>query len=145
MLVIIYMEKRLVCIFFLLAALFQAVLCSGMGSNKDMADQKTIMITKEDNGKEISLKTGDVIRIELKELGSAGYGWYVDELNKEYLELVSKETKVVSEDKIGAPVMAVWLFKAKKKGSSELKMDHYRAWEGKERAAEHFSIKILIE
>lgn len=139
------MEKRLVCIIFLLAAFPQAVLCSGMGSIRDMADQKPIMITKEDNGKQINVKTGDMFSIALEELGSAGYGWYVDELNVEYLEMVSKETKVVSEDKIGAPVMAVWLFKAKKKGSSELKIDHYRVWEGKERAAERFSIKILIE
>ena len=68
------MEKRLVFIFCLLAALFQAALCCGMGTNTDMADQKTIMITKEDNGKEISVKTGAGFRIELKELGSAGYG-----------------------------------------------------------------------
>ena len=102
-------------------------------------------ITQEDNGKEISVKPGKKIRIELKELGSAGYGWYVENLDKEHLEFVSKETKVISEGKVGAPVMAVWLFEAKKKGSSEIKMDYYRVWEGKDKATEHFSIKLTIE
>jgi predicted secreted protein len=78
-------------------------------------------------------------------LGSAGYGWYVDNLDKEHLELVSKETKVISKGEVGAPVMGVWLFEAKKKGSSEIKMDYYRVWEGKDKATEHFSIKLTIE
>ena len=139
------MEKKLVIIFCLLGVLFQAAFCGGMETNSNMANQKIMTITKEDNGKEISVKTGDELRIELKELGSAGYGWYVDNLNKEHLELVTKETRIISEGKIGAPVMAVWLFKAKKKGSAEIKMDHYRVWEGKDSATEHFSIKLIIK
>jgi predicted secreted protein len=139
------MENKPVFIFCLLGVLFQAALCGGMGTNTNMADQKIMTITKEDNGKKISVKTGDELRIELKELGSAGYGWYVDNINKEYLELISKETRAISGGGVGAPVVAVWLFKARKKGSSEIKMDQYRAWEGKEKATEHFSIQIVIE
>ncbi len=88
---------------------------------------------------------GDVIRIELKELGSAGYGWYINNLDNEHLELLSKETKIISEGKVGAPVIGVWLFKAKKRGDSGVKMDYYRLWEGKDKATEHFSIKLAIE
>ena len=118
----------------------------GMGGVTDIRGQKTIMtIMQADNGKKISLKLGEEIRIELEELGSAGYGWYVDNLDKEHLELVSKQTKVISEGKVGTPVMAVWLFKAKKKGSSGVKMDYYRVWEGKDKATEQFSIKLTIE
>jgi predicted secreted protein len=139
------MEKKRVFVFCLFVALFQVALCSGMGTNRNMADQKTVTITREDNGKEISVKTGDEFRIELKELGSAGYGWHINEIKGEHWELVSKETKVISDDRVGAPVTAVWLFKARKKGSAELKMDLYRVWEGKEKAAEHFSIKLTIK
>jgi predicted secreted protein len=46
---------------------------------------------------------------------------------------------------VGAPVMGVWLMKAKNKGSTEIKMDYYRIWEGKDKATEHFSVKLLIE
>jgi predicted secreted protein len=139
------MKRKLVLIFFLLAALFQAALCSGMGTTKDMNGHKIITVTKNDNGKEMNVKSGDEFKIELEESGSAGYGWDVDNLHREHLELVSKETRVIYEGKVGSPAMAVWFFKAKKKGSTEIKMDLYRMWEGKEKAAEHFSIKLTIE
>jgi len=139
------MERKFIFISCFLAALLQVTPCSGVESITNKGGQKTLTITQEDNGKEISVKPGEKIRIELKELGSAGYGWYVENLDKEHLEFVSKETKVISEGKVGAPVMAAWLFKAKKKGSSDIKMDYYRVWEGKDKATEHFSIKLTIE
>jgi Predicted secreted protein len=116
-----------------------------MGTIKDMPHEKVMTITKEHNGQEIGMKTGDVLQIELEELGSAGYSWQIDKLNTEYLELVSKGTKVISEGIIGAPVIAVWLFKAKKMGNTEIIMDHYRLWEGKEKATEFFSIRLSIK
>ncbi len=139
------MEKRRIKIFFFLSAFFIATFYAGTVIAKQMDIQKIMTVTQQDNGKEISLKTGDEFKIELKELGSAGYSWHVDNLDKEHLELVSKETMVISEGKVGAPVMAVWLFIAKKKGGTEIKMDLYRVWEGKEKATEHFSIKLIIE
>ena len=139
------MEKKFIFIFCFLAALLQATSCSGMGSVTNTGGQKTLTITQEDDGKKISVKPGDKIWIELKELGSAGYCWYVENLDKEHLDLVSKETKVISKGKVGAPVMAVWLFKAKKRGSSEIKMDYYRVWEVKDKSTEHFSIELTIE
>ncbi len=69
----------------------------------------------------------------------------MEKLDQEYLELVSKETRVLAEGKVGAPVMAIWLFKAKKTGQTEITMDHYRNWEGKDRASKHFSIRLLIK
>jgi len=139
------MAKKLIFILYCFAAFLPYDLCSGMGTTKEMSDNKTITIKKQDNGKEIGIKCGDMIRIELTEMGGAGYGWYVDNLNTEYLDLLSKETKVISEGKVGAPVVGVWLFGTKKKGAAEIKMDLYRIWEGREKATEHFSIKILIE
>jgi predicted secreted protein len=98
-----------------------------------------------DNRKEITVKPGDIFSIELEEVGAAGYSWFVDNLNTEYLEIVSRKTKLISEGKLGGPVLAVWMFRAKKKGSAEINLDYYRAWEGKETAKEHFSIKLLIQ
>ncbi len=132
-------------IFCFLTALLQAIPCSGLESVTNKGGQKTLTITQEDNGKSMTVKLGDKIRIELKELGSAGYGWYFENLDKEHLELVLKETKVISEGKVGASVMAVWLFETKKEGSSEIKMDYYRNWEGIEKAAERFRVKVTVE
>ena len=116
-----------------------------MGITKKLDDKTTIIIKKQDNGKEISIKCGDVIQIELAAMGAAGYDWHIDNLDMEHLELISEETRAVSEGKIGAPVIAIRRFKAKEKGPTEIKMDHYRVWEGKEKETENFSIKLTIE
>ena len=110
-----------------------------------LADQETIIVRKEQNGKEITVKAASLIQIELAELGSAGYTWHINNLDSQYLELISEKTRSVSEEgKIGAPVMRVWCFKAKKVGKTEIKMDYYRQWEGVKKSQDHFFIKIKI-
>ena len=104
----------------------------------------TTIITKQDDGKEIQITAGGTFEIQLEELGSAGYTWQVDEINSDYIQLVSSDTKPTS-DLIGAPVLGTWKFKALKNGQTEIKMDYFRPWEGKESAVDHFSIKILIK
>ena len=104
-----------------------------------------IVVPKEQSGQEITVKVGDLIQIELAELGSAGYSWYIDNLDSQYLELISEEIRKLSEeDKIGAPVMRVWCFKARKVGQTEIKMDYYRNWEGVKKSPDHFLIRINI-
>jgi len=132
----------IVCLFF---SIYSEGLCNTTNSCEEMNNKTLVTIEKQDNDKEITVKPGDIIRIELEEMGSAGYSWVVDNLNTEYLEMLSKGTKPISEDKPGAPVLRIWMFKAKKKGFVEINMDHYRVWEGKEKATEHFSIKVLIK
>jgi predicted secreted protein len=117
------------------------VLASDKGSN----EAKVFIITKKQSGSEIQVKPGDIIQVELNALGSAGYNWYMDQINGECLEFISEKTKQVSEErKIGAPVVMIWQFKAQKQGSNAIKMDYYRKWEGIEKAADHFSLKINI-
>lgn len=118
--------------------------CTGMALHKDMSDEKTVIIQKEDNQKEIRVQTGDVIQIELEGTGSTGFWWHIDKLDTDHLNLLSEETKAVTEGKTGAPVMGIWRFKVHGKGYSEIKMDYYRKWEGSEKAAEHFLIKLNI-
>jgi len=111
-----------------------------------MTGDEIIIVNKQDNGKEIKPKVGNVIQVELEGLAGAGYKWYLESLNAEYLELISEETKAVSDkEKIGAPVLGIWRFKTLKKGFTEIKMDHYRVWEGKDSATEHFGIKLTIQ
>ena len=109
------------------------------------AAEEKVIIRKEQSGQAITVKAGDLIQIELPELGSAGYSWYIDNLDSQYLEFISEETRKVSEEgKIGAPVMHVWCFKAKKLGQTEIKMDYYRKWEGVKKSTDHFLIRINI-
>jgi predicted secreted protein len=108
-------------------------------------DKKIVIVKKEQNGEEIRVRPGDMIQVELLALGSAGYAWYTDNVNSEYIEVISEETEKVSEEgKIGGPVVDIWRFRAKKEGHTEIKLDYYRKWEGKEKSADHFFIRLRI-
>lgn len=131
----------IVCI---ISVIFRNDLSNGM-DKKDTNEEKTIIVKKQDNGKELKLKCGDVVQIELKGFGSAGYWWYIDKLNPEYLEFLSEETRAILEGKMGEPALGIWRFKALRKGYVEIKMDYYRKWEGIEKAVEHFLIKLSID
>ncbi len=102
-------------------------------------------VYKQDSGKVLHVRSGDLIRIELDALGGAGYSWHIDNLDTEYLELVSEEVHDLSGEKVGGPVPKMWLFVTKKKGTATIRMDHYRIWEGKEKTTEHFSITLDIK
>lgn len=105
-----------------------------------------MILGKQDTGRQITIKAGDIIRIELEAIGGTGYWWYINDLDLTYLEFLSEETKAISDKGMtGASVMDIWRFKALKKGSAEIRLDYYRKWEGLEKAANQFRIKLIIE
>ncbi len=134
---------------FLLAAV---LICAGSGGlmpaafgQTAAADSDNVTVRKNQNGEEIAVKPGAIIRVELPALGSAGYTWHIDNLQTEYIDLLGEESKVVDAgERLGAPVMQIWRFRAKRTGDVEIKLDYYRQWEGKGKTAEHFYIRLHI-
>jgi predicted secreted protein len=143
--IVIVLFRSTICLVFALALASEG-LCKGtMLTDDDMNNKKTIIIGKQDNGKEIKVKCGSVVQIALEQLGSAGYSWNVNKVNTDYLVLLSDKTVAATETKIGAPVLREWRFKTIKKGSVEIRMDYYRKWEGIGKATKHFLIKLSID
>jgi predicted secreted protein len=120
---------------------------SGVEAESDRAPESeggsVISVNIRDNGREIRVKKGKVIEIELKTLGTAGYSWFFDGLESEYFEVGSEKTKPLSE-RMGAPVAMVWQVRAKKAGTANIDMYNYRVWEGKGKAVNRFSLKVII-
>lgn len=103
------------------------------------------IVTKEQSGSEIKVRPGDLVQVELPALGSAGYSWHIDQMDGERLEIVSESTRQVSDDgRVGAPVVGIWKFKARKQGTTGIKMDLYRKWEGAGKSVDHFSLRVII-
>ncbi len=103
-------------------------------------------MTKEQNGQDITVKTGDVLQIEMESLGGAGYVWAFESLEKEYFEALRNGNR--SDGKAGlegAPVTKIWYLKARKAGQTLITMYHFRAWEGKDKAIEKFRVKVHIQ
>lgn len=106
---------------------------------------RMFVVAKEQSGSEIKVRPGDIIQVELPALGSAGYSWHIGQIDGERLEFVSQSTRQVSDDgRVGAPVVGVWKFKARKQGTTVIKMDLYRQWEGAGKSVDHFSLRVII-
>jgi predicted secreted protein len=107
---------------------------------------ESVIVNKDFNGREIKVRTGGTVQVELEQAGAAGYTWEVQDLDQKYFELLGVETRGRPEPGAlqGAPVLKVWRFRAKKEGKSELRFLHYRPWEGEKKAAESFHLKVRI-
>ena len=120
--------------------LFDGVVFAG----ERKGDGKTVVLSKQDSGKQIDVKTGEVVQVELEAMGTAGYQWFVENLDQDILKLGSEETKVPYPGRLGAPVLMIWKFEVIKEGFTEIRMNHYRSWEGQEHSTDHFEVRIKI-
>jgi predicted secreted protein len=118
---------------------------SGLSEVGAMGKEPEVILQKQDNGKEINLKAGQVVQVQLAGVGGTGYWWYVQDLDARYLELLSEKTKAESDGRVGGPVLGLWTFQAKDPGTAEIKMDYYRKWEGVKKAIKKFRVKITID
>jgi predicted secreted protein len=111
----------------------------------DQADAAMKLIVQTDNEKEITVTVGTDLHIELEEIGGSGYLWEFDSLDQDYFQVLKVETKKnVPEGLTGAPVIKCWQIRTKKPGETEITMNYFRVWEGKDRALKKFRIKITI-
>lgn len=102
-------------------------------------------LTITDNGKDIEVRQGRVFRVELEGAGATGYLWQIRDLDRSRLDLVNQSTRVLlSDGRMGGPVLSVFTLKALSKGTVVLTIDYFRPWEGRENSEKTFSVKINI-
>jgi len=101
--------------------------CLMLSQSPLLAADATITVTKEQGGREIALKVGNILRIELPGKGGTGYLWLVEGTFAPYLKLMSEATQKVGEPRPGSPVMQVWRLRPRSRGqprSKWLTTDH---------------------
>jgi predicted secreted protein len=108
-------------------------------------ETKTTVITKEDNGKEITLSEGAIVEVRLEQSAGTGYLWQIVEVDETHLSVLgSTEVPLKEGHIVGGPLLKTWKFKAVKAGQTYLEILLYRPWEGPEKAADSFRVKIQI-
>jgi len=107
---------------------------------------ETVVVNKKFHNREIKVRVGSMIRVDLEELGAAGYVWKIQNFDVEHFETPEVQTKDTpqKDDLTGAPIMRTWLIRTKKAGQSELKFMHYRPWEDEESASDTFLLRVRI-
>ena len=103
------------------------------------------IVTEEDNGREIELAAGDIVRVDLRFQGGSGYSWYPDLPDGGQVQLIDSRSVDLSEEgMVGGPAIGMWYFKALAPGNITLTMLHYRVWEGRTKANKSFSVKLRV-
>jgi inhibitor of cysteine peptidase len=104
-----------------------------------------VLLSKQDNGKTITVKLGTIVQIELERYGGTGYEWYLDDSYKEHFVLIKEEKhETIKDNFVGTPVLVRWQLNEVRQGDAELKIFLYRHWEGKDKAASSFEVKVKI-
>ncbi len=110
------------------------------------AQAGSIVLTKDDSGREITVSRGKSIKVQLGFAAGTGYSWQIVDLDQARLKLLESETKPAEDSRrLGGPMVAKYRLKAVSAGQTELKILLYRTWEGKEKAAETFAVRINIK
>jgi predicted secreted protein len=110
-----------------------------------LAAETTITVTTAQEGREIALKVGDILQVELQGSGGTGYKWLPEETFAPYLKLMDQSSRQLKPGRLGGPVMHIWRFQAQMPGATGISMDYCRPWEGVKTATDHFRLKLRIE
>jgi predicted secreted protein len=110
-----------------------------------VAGNQTMRITKNDNGREIDVSRGNLIEVSLDSQGTTGYLWTFESIDPDYIEVMREESAVASAPGLtGGAVIHTWLLRLKKEGLTEIRMSYKRPWEGKDKAADTFTVRLRI-
>ncbi len=107
---------------------------------------KSVNLTEQDNGKEITVNKGSAIVIKLPSNPTTGFDWYIRQL-PENLQQEGAKTYIPSKsDKnlLGAGGTTEFKFKAVKSGEGTLILIYKRNWEGVTSKNKQFEVKINV-
>jgi predicted secreted protein len=107
-------------------------------------DPAGITVTRADCGRQIVLGVGDILKVELPSHGGTGYQWSLTAPGAPYLKLLAQTSQNVGAVRPGSPLRQIWSFQAVRPGSTVIRLAYFRPWEGVDRAAERFHLKIKI-
>ena len=110
---------------------------------------KTVEMSKDDNGKSVTVRPGDTIRIKLKSNRTTGYSWaeVKDKTDAKVLKSEGGEYKVDEhpEGMVGVGGNEVWTFKALAAGTTEIVLEYARPWEKDKEPAQTFKVSVVVD
>jgi predicted secreted protein len=129
-----------------LGALFPRLLLALICGISCSHGAETVIVNKKFHNREIKVRVGSTIQLELEELATAGYAWTIQNLDTAHFEVLKVQTKSTPSkgDLAGASIVKTWQIRPIKQGQSELKLLHHRVWEDEKAASDAFVLKVRI-
>ncbi|MBT8491085.1 MAG: protease inhibitor I42 family protein [Deltaproteobacteria bacterium] len=118
--------------------------CNQTGQSPMINSSHNMTLTEKDNGTQVQVTHGDIVKLRLEANPSTGYSWQITENNPELLKPLGKPEYEESEHTlIGQVEHQIFRFKAVSPGTAMLKLLYYREWE-KGKAPEK-SYRVTVE
>lgn len=102
-------------------------------------------LSASDNGKTVTVHSGDEIVITLDENPTTGYVWAIDKTDDSVLTLKSSDYTGSGVPLAGAGGTRTFTFTAAKAGTVDLALKDWRSWEGDSSIVGHFGVTIQVQ
>jgi inhibitor of cysteine peptidase len=98
-------------------------------------------LAEADNGRTVDLRVGETFRVRLPENATTGYRWTIDRLDDEVVEAVGSEPDY-GAGSIGSGGAVSFTFRAKKPGTGDIALKHWRHFEGDASVTNRFRLRL---
>ncbi len=117
-------------------------------NDSNCIESKTVSqltITQTDQGKIFTVRSGDIIIINLAENPTTGYEWAIDKIDSNAIELQSSEFFLPENAGIGGGGERIFTFRTKAKGIARLQLKEWRPWESDRSIVQRFDVTFQIK
>jgi inhibitor of cysteine peptidase len=105
----------------------------------------TVRVTDADNGRTLTLASGDALVVSLASTLGTGFGWKVGHVDAKVLRQTGPSELVHPPNPmLGAPATQVFRFVATGGGSTRLELDYVRPWERGVPPARTFHLGLTV-
>jgi len=105
----------------------------------------TKVVTDNDKGSTVQLKTGDVLELRLKSNPTTGYEWSVDPKSTPLVKLTGQSQTQATQPGVGRPIFQIFKFQATGPGNGVLLLHYVRFWEKPSADDQQFDLHVTIE
>lgn len=114
-------------------------------ASAQVLNNKQVNVTQLDDGRQIRLTSGQMLRISLPAQPSTGYSWYIVEQNPSQLQQVGPIQFLPSHSAVGSRGTQVLTFRAMSGGSSKLRLAYGRQWETSTGPIDRFMLLVSVD
>ena len=129
------MQRVIGVLFVIVLASFALAACGG----------KTQTVTENDNGKTVTVNTGDKLIVKLDGNPTTGYTWQLNNFDTSLLESAGEPDYKTDSLLIGSGGRYTYTFAALKPGEVTLQFNYLRTWEKDIPPVENFSITVDVK
>jgi inhibitor of cysteine peptidase len=103
-----------------------------------------LLLVETDNDRTVDVRVGDEVRISLPENASTGYRWAIDRYDENIIEALGSEPRYPA-GAVGSGGEIAFTFKARKAGTGEIALKHWRHWEGDRSIIARFRARLNVQ